>query len=121
MASMIWDTSSFDAGLSKLAKLSTEATIKAVRNVAEDILRRSQQEVPLDKGTLQNSGHTEHQGEESLVGYGGKAQAYAAYLHEHPGFRFQHGRKGKYLEDPIKKNLAHYREIYGTIFAEVIV
>lgn len=120
MADIIWDTSSFDSGIKRAIKLSEEGAKKAQRNVAEDVLRRSQKEVPHDVGTLQASGHVEHREEESIVGYGGKAQAYAAYLHEHPEFNFQKGRKGKYLEDPIKKNLPRYQELYGKVFVEVL-
>jgi hypothetical protein len=34
-------------------------------------------------------------------------------LHEHPEFNFKNGRKGKYLEDPIKNNLGIFKEYYG--------
>jgi len=38
---------------------------------------------------------------------------YATRLHENPQYNFQRGRKGKYLEDPIKKNLTRIGEMIG--------
>lgn len=77
---------------------------KANNNVADEILRLSQFEVPHDTGLLQNSGHTESEGDGAIVGYN---KVYAARMHEHPEYHFQKGRKGKYLEDPIKNNMSH--------------
>jgi hypothetical protein len=78
------------------------------RDIAEEVLRLSQKEVPHDTGELQNSSSVEHSLTESIVGYN---KVYAARLHENPGYRFQKGRKGKYLEDPIKNNLHTFRKI----------
>lgn len=78
------------------------AVRQGVHNVATEILRLSGMEVPHDKGLLQNSGNVEDEKDQSTVGYN---KVYAAHLHEHPEYRFQKGRKGKYLEDPIKRNL----------------
>lgn len=84
---------------------------KAVVDVSEEILRLSQFEVPHDTGALQNSGHTEQESDfVSVVGYN---KVYAARLHEHPEYRFQKGRKGKYLEDPIKNNIDFFRRFLG--------
>lgn len=74
---------------------------KRVMDLGMELLRLSQFEVPHDEGTLQNSGTVEEINGEVVVGYHTK---YAARLHEHPEYRFQKGRKGKYLEDPIKRN-----------------
>ena len=80
----------------------TQAVQHAVDQVANEILRLSSFEVPHDTGMLQSSGHVETQTDKSaIVGYN---KVYAARLHEHPEYRFQKGRKGKYLEDPIKHN-----------------
>lgn len=76
---------------------------KALMDVAMEVLRLSQFEVPHDVGTLQNSGVVETVGEDVVLGY---HTPYAARLHEHPEYRFQKGRKGKYLEDPINENAA---------------
>lgn len=70
--------------------------------VADEVLRLSSFEVPHDEGTLQNSGAVEElPNGDVILGY---HTPYAARLHEHPEFRFQKGRKGKYIEDPIKDN-----------------
>jgi hypothetical protein len=78
-----------------------------------EVLRLSQREVPHDKGELQNSGHVAQDGEDAIVGYN---KVYAARLHEHPEYRFQKGRKGKYLIDPIKHNIRQLLEFMGNIF-----
>lgn len=84
---------------------------KSEYEVAGEILRLSAFEVPHDMGLLQNSGNI-HQGlTDTLVGYN---KVYAARLHEHPEYNFQKGRKGKYLEDPIKNNLDVFRRILST-------
>jgi len=75
---------------------------KATMDVASEVLRLSTFEVPHDKGLLQASGAIERDGDNAIVGFN---KVYAARLHEHPEYRFQKGRKGKYLEDPIKHNL----------------
>lgn len=86
---------------------------KAVHDVASEILRLSQREVPHDVGTLQNSGFVKDEIDESIVGYNTR---YAARLHEHPEYRFGKGRKGKYLEDPIKTNLMVFKKYFEDMF-----
>lgn len=107
------DKSDFDRKSTEFLRKMKLAKRKAVRDVAEEILRLSTFEVPHDKGLLQNSGHYVMEAEAAVVGYN---KVYAARLHEHPEYRFQKGRKGKYLEDPIKRNLAVFR----SYMAEVI-
>lgn len=120
MARIIFNTEDFMESMDKLNVVMANQARLAIRNVAEDVLRRSQKEVPHDIGTLQDSGHVEHLDDESIVAYGGKAQSYAVRLHEHPEYSFQKGRKGKYLEDPLKNNLPLYREKYGMIIGEIL-
>lgn len=85
------------------------ATKNAVEAVANEVLRLSQFQVPHDTGQLQNTGHVEPGDNQyqKIVGYN---KVYAARLHEHPEYRFQGGRKGKYLEDPIKNNLSVFHK-----------
>lgn len=93
---------------------------QATHDIATEVLRLSQKEVPHDIGTLQNSGFVEDHKDESIVGYN---TVYAAALHE--GFRidsktdkkiyfinYQKGRKRKYLEDPIKNNILKFRKYF---------
>lgn len=95
--------------LEKVAGLQARAT----QAVGYEVLRLSSREVPHNIGTLQNSGHIHPNGDETIVGYN---TVYAARLHEHPEYHFQKGRKGKYLEDPIKNNIDVLREVMGNIF-----
>lgn len=101
MISAIIDGSSIVAGLKQFKKDSKVASHFSMFDIANELLRLSQQQVPHNKGTLQNSGNVEVIGEDIVVGY---HTPYAARLHEHPEYHFQRGRKGKYLTDPIIKN-----------------
>jgi len=75
---------------------------KIAMGIADVIDNLSNKEVPHDEGILQASWTIEDMGTGwRRVGY---HTVYAARLHEHPDYRFQKGRKGKYLEDPIKRN-----------------
>jgi len=109
------DTSGFDKGFADYMNKSKVAFLRGVNDIANEILRLSNFEVPHDKGLLQTSGHVEANNDTGvIVGYN---KVYAARLHEHPEYRFQKGRKGKYLEDPIKNNttvlLRYMAEVMG--------
>lgn len=85
---------------------------QAVDDAAGNLFAESEKEVPHDIGTLQGSGNVspaEIKGDEisAEVGYD---TPYAARLHEHPEFNFQKGRKGKYLEDPLKRMGPTYKK-----------
>ena len=109
-----FDTSNLDKGLANLGKSMPPHVGRAIDAVANEILRLSNFEVPHDTGMLQTSGHVESLGDgEAIVGYN---KVYAARLHEHPEYRFQKGRKGKYLEDPIKRNL----RVFNSFFAKAL-
>lgn len=85
---------------------------KALRNIGSEIMRLSQRDVPHDVGTLQNSGFVEDHKDEVLVGYN---TVYAARLHENPQYKFKKGRKGKYLEDPIKHNIQQFIKYFKNL------
>lgn len=91
---------------------------KAAMDVGFEILRLSQIEVPHDEGTLQNSGTVEEIDGDVVIGY---HTAYAARLHEHPEYRFQKGRKGKYLEDPIIRNLDVFKKRFALSVGETLM
>lgn len=93
-----------DAGIEPAAK-------NALTPVADELLRQSSEEVPLDTGTLQGSGRVDVFPDRVEVGY---HTPYAHRLHEHPEYNFKNGRKGKYLEDPIKRSLGKLENIFGT-------
>jgi len=102
-----FDTSDFDRGVKRLETVILDIRRGIANKIATEVLRLSNFEVPHDKGLLQNSGQVEPDGEDSIVGYN---KVYAARLHENPQFNFQKNRKGKYLEDPIKRNLSVFRK-----------
>jgi hypothetical protein len=107
-----FDISDFVEKSEKFSNKMAELISKGVGMVAEELMRLSQLEVPHDTGMLQNSGEVKYTvGElEAEVSYN---RVYAARLHEHPEYNFQKGRKGKYLEDPMKHNLSVFREFRG--------
>lgn len=109
-----FDDSDFKEKAARLLKLVDEKTKKANSDIASEIMRLSQREVPLAEGTLKDSGHIEPAipAFEVLVGYN---TVYAAKMHEHPEYKFQRGRKGKYLEDPIKNNLDVFKNYFKDI------
>jgi len=93
---------------------------RAVNEAAGDILNESGKQVPHDIGTLAGTGNVtpakiDDKGNfiEAEVGYN---TPYALRLHEHPEYKFKKGRKGKYLEDPVKARERLYK---GDIEAEI--
>lgn len=99
------------AGIDHLIAGLPDATAHANLDAAYEVMRLSQFEVPHAEGTLQNSGTVERlPNGDVVVGYHTK---YAARLHEHPEYRFQKGRKGKYLEDPIVQNASALNLEFG--------
>lgn len=126
---IIWNTDDFFRRMGQAETEATNHAKMAIENVAEDLLAKSQNEVPLKDSILQNSGHTEHRENESFVVYGGMSAPYAIYQHEGKRADGTHvikkhtypNRKTKYLEDPIKNNMDHYLRIYGQVFARMFV
>jgi hypothetical protein len=96
------DVSKLTAAIQQFTSKIPAAKQFSALSVGYEILRLSQLEVPHDKGTLQNSGNVEQIDDYVVVGY---HTPYAARLHEHPDYRFQKGRKGRYLADPIIHNM----------------
>lgn len=79
-----------------------EAALKqGILKAAEHLLAETIPKVPLDQGTLRNSGGVsqtvENQGLTAIVSFD---TPYAARLHEHPEYNFQEpGTGGKFLEN----------------------
>lgn len=104
---IVFDDKDFQKKIADLvSKVMPDSVRQGVHDVASEILRLSGFEVPHDTGMLQSSGTVEDHKDESIVGYN---KVYAARLHEHPEYKFQKGRKGKYLEDPIKHNMSIFK------------
>lgn len=118
-SNIVFEYEDFKRGLKKLSEAIGQGITKPVREVAIEILRLSSFEVPHDKGLLQASGHVEDTPEptEVIVGYN---KVYAARLHENPQYHFQKGRKGKYLEDPIKNNKPTFIEFIKKGMADIL-
>lgn len=109
------DMSSLTAGLSMLADKADKGKMATAMSIGYEIVRLSSFEVPHDKGSLQNSATVQQIGDDVVVGY---HEPYAARLHEHPEYRFQKGRKGKYLIDPIIHNASILGVRFGKGFEE---
>ena len=103
------DASDFLRTIGKLTPAMLLASEKAEDEIADEVLRLSGHEVPKDEGVLEGTGVADRDKQGAYVGYN---KPYAARLHEHPEYNFQKGRKGKYLEDPIKNNLPVLRDHY---------
>lgn len=117
--SLTLDTTQIQKGLKKVTEIVDNAISSAVNDVAYEVLRLSALEVPLDTGMLLTSGSVQpsFNDKEKLVGYN---KVYAGRLHEHPEYHFRNGRKGKYLEDPIKMNLKVYQGYFTQAIAEAL-
>jgi len=106
--SVTWNTKEFDKKISKVTPKMDAGAGKGAGRAADELLRLSLAQVPFDTGHLQSTGKKTQKDLESSVGYN---TPYAVRVHEHPEFRFQRGRKGKYLEDPLKNNTSVFMDI----------
>lgn len=115
--SVTFDSSELEKGLNKLDGEVDKWWREARERMADTLLLLSRFEVPHDTGQLQISGHSFFDaGENSWnVAYN---TPYATYLHEgmrrdgsHLIINYQKGRKGKYLEDPLLKNMSRWNKI----------
>ena len=107
-----FDTSGFDKVIERIKKNLDRFNMKALTEMGDELLRLSVAEVPHDTGALQASGNVDNTSEPEVVIVGFHTP-YAARLHEHPEYKFQKGRKGKYLEDPLKHNLNKWLQVYA--------
>lgn len=119
MFSVTIDTSEFMGVLDKILAKVDSIDMKSLEKMGDELLRVSNHEVPHDEGILSGSGSVDPDAGngEVVVGY---HTPYAARLHEHPEYRFQKGRKGKYLEDPLKKNLVLWLKLYADGIEDVL-
>lgn len=118
MTQITIDDTIFKKKMQELGKLSNQACNKALNNIADELLRLSNSQVPLDTGRLSSSGKVQDgkNEKEVIVGYHTK---YAARLHENPQYNFRNGRKGKYLEDPLKQNMTKWARYVEKSLQEV--
>jgi hypothetical protein len=124
MADIAWDDKDFQEKMTALEAEVQKAADTAVIMIADEVLRLSEREVPLDKSPLSQSGQIEPDPEGGqIVGYN---KVYAAYQHEgmradgtHIIRHHKNNRKGKYLEDPIKNNLNVFSNILQSTLVSV--
>ena len=123
--SVTFDTKDFDNKVRSLEQKIKLAQRQATMDVGEEVLRLSSPEVPHNKGLLATSGKVEPlSGGRAEVGYN---KTYATYQHEgrradgsHIIRQYQKGRKGKFLEDPIKQNLSVFRKYMAESIQKII-
>lgn len=80
-------------------------TPRAMRDIGQDLLRRSVESAPVDTGDLRGSGFTEVTGTTTTVGFTAK---YALRQHEELDYNHPEGGEAKYLENPLKENVDRY-------------
>lgn len=110
------DLSGIRARLEAAAEQMREGAADGLEEWAEYVLQESSQLVPIEEGTLSNSGQTEvdRANLKAAVGYGsGGARDYAVVQHEDLSLRHDSGRSGKYLERPAVQSRAVGEQIIG--------
>jgi hypothetical protein len=106
------DPSDFIKVIDNLMEKVDKISMKALAEMGDTLLNLSSKEVPHDTGALQATGVVDPNELKQTVTVGYHTP-YAARLHEHPEYRFQKGRKGKFLEDPLKQNLSKWLNVYA--------
>lgn len=121
---IVLDTSDMDKKLERLKSDLNAMERRALQEMADTILTLARAEVPHDEGTLANSGDAYVEGDFGIVAFNTK---YAAYQHEgmrkdgtHVVRRYKSGRKKKYLEDPLKRNLTKLNEVARDQLASIL-
>lgn len=102
-------------GADRLARVFDKATAsdtvnylkQAMSGTADAVLLESSKIVPVDKGTLKDSGTVkepvvDQDGIEVEITYGGAASKYAFYVHEDMNANHKDGQTAKYLEIPVQ-------------------
>lgn len=100
-----WDPSSLLRGLSDAAERMKRGAARGVGEWGEHVLDEAVRIVPIEEGTLQNSGTVAQttDGHTAAVGFGsGAAAPYAVIQHEALDFHHDAGRQAKYLEVPLQ-------------------
>jgi len=91
---------------------------KGLKEAADAVLRRAEEHVPLDIGTLRDTGRVSQAGDEAVVSYD---TVYASILHEHPEYHFQHGREGKWLEKAVNASAGEIEAKIGGGIKEALL
>src|SRR5690348_10580194 len=93
------------------------SAIKGLSNAAEFLLGQSNQNIPIDEGTLKNSGNTSVDTDnlEASVSYD---TPYAVRQHEDLTLNHKNGRTAKYLENAYKDNINRIRDYLADAIRE---
>jgi hypothetical protein len=124
MAKVTWDTKQVMANFNKLKASIDKKAEQACFVGAASIMLESEKICPFDTGNLKDSGNIEKLGTEIgyKFGYGMRYPVvYARRLHEHPEYKFKNGRKGKYLESPIKENTGDWHSKVRNKLKEALI
>lgn len=110
------DLGQIRARLEAAAEAMREGAADGLEEWAEHILQESSRLVPIEEGTLSNSGTTEvdRANLKAAVGYGrGGSADYVVVQHERLDFAHDSGRQAKYLEQPWMASRAVGEQIVG--------
>ena len=102
MMEVAWDTRDFDKGIAKALPTMNDSASNAVEKAANELLKLSLLEVPVDTGLLKSTGKVSKGEKEGVVSYN---TPYAVAVHERPS------KKSKYLERPFKSNVGKFKNI----------
>jgi hypothetical protein len=98
---MALDTGPIEARLRQFANNLGDGADQGAAMCMQELLARSSQLVPIEEGTLQNTGRVVSGAGGAACGYGtGGAEAYAVAQHERVDYRHDNGRQAKFLEQP---------------------
>ena len=107
--------------LNALAARLHQAIADAVLEEGELLLDEATRLVPIEEGTLQNSGRVAADDTTVAVGFGsGPAAAYAVRQHEELGYTHDAGRQAKYLEMPWMAARAGFVQRIGAAAKDVL-
>jgi hypothetical protein len=99
----------FNWHAAKITSVVEVAGRHGVESAAHALLKRANEHVPFQFGTLKESGTVSVDGTTAAVSYGA---VYAAKLHQHPEYNFRGQGRGRWLQDA-----AEQQEGYLTNFA----
>ncbi len=107
-----------------------EVTASALYGIAEEVMTRSKDIVPVDTGALKSTGHVELPKivgpiVEVTLGYGGVAAngekvGYAYYVHENPDAHHDEPTQWKYLETPLNQKMGKIDHLLAQAIAELV-
>lgn len=98
---MSWDTSAWQRAIEEWAQQVKDAAADAIGETVEQWLEEGNRMVPIEEGTLQNSGTTavDRANMQAAVGWGaGASSDYAVIQHEDMSLRHDDGRSAKWGE-----------------------